>query len=143
MWFAFALVTAILWGITYTCTERVCKFVDMRSYLCVSCTVSMLIYGLWSLSSGCLRKDLVDGNFAQVWPFVLGGIVCSFAACYSSVAAVRSGGAAFASIIEISYPLWVILFTTLLNGENNISWRTVVGGFIIFLGTLFVIKSHG
>jgi drug/metabolite transporter (DMT)-like permease len=132
----------MLWGLTYTCTEQITKSVDIKSYLAVSCFISTAIYITLGCYDGSIRKDYIESNYYEVWPYMLTGIICSFIACYSSVAAVKYGGAAFASIIEISYPVWVILFTAMLTGKNTVNLQTVIGGLVIFLGTVLVLKSH-
>lgn len=143
MWFWLALATAILWGLTYTCTEVITKSVGINTYLTLSCLISTILYAAIGTYTGEIKRDLSGNNLYDVWPFLLTGFICSFVACYASVSAVKMGGASFASIVEISYPLWVILFTSLLNGRSQVNIQTVIGGIIIFVGTVFVVKSHG
>jgi drug/metabolite transporter (DMT)-like permease len=142
MWFFLALLTAVTWGITYTCTEQITKAIDIKTYLLISCGVSTLLYGIWGWVDGSIVKDITSSNFQSVMPYLIIGILASDIACYSSVAAVKSGGASFAAIIEISYPLWVIVFTSILSGKSTVNMQTIIGGLIIFAGSLLVVKSH-
>ena len=141
IWFYMSLATAILWGITYTGTEQIVKHVDMKTYLAFSCVVSAAIYLIWGYFDGCIKKDLIGDGLYIAGPWIALGTICSFLACYSSVAAVKYGGASYASIIEISYPVWVVIFTSMVTGKNQITPSTILGGILIFCGTLVVMRS--
>lgn len=141
-WFYMSLATAVLWGITYASTEQIVKTVDMKTYLAISCIVSATIYLIWGYFDGCIKKDLAGEQIYIASPWITLSCLCSFFACYCSVAAVKYGGASYASIIEISYPVWVIVFTSMITGKNQVTLSTILGGVLIFLGTLVVMRSN-
>lgn len=86
--------------------------------------------------------NLGDDNFYLVLPWIILSSITSFLACFFSVNAVKYCGASTAAMIEISYPLWVILFTWLIKGESNLNFNTLLGGFFILVGTYIVIKGE-
>ncbi len=140
-WLLLALSTAILWGICYSSTEQIVKHVDIKSYLTASCLLSGLGFLIWGLVDGTLIKDLSNDTSNSWWWIILSSLT-SFLACYCSVSAVKYGGASLASIIEISYPLWVVVFTSIINGKNNVSQSFVIGGLLIFCGTFIVVRGQ-
>jgi len=141
LWFYMAMATAILWGFSYTCSEQIVKHVDSKTYLCISCMFSFVCFGLWGFLTKEIQQDVSSGKIYIALPWIIGCCIASFIANYCSVAAVKYGGASYASIIEISYPFWVVIFVSIINGKNEITLKTMIGGVIIFLGTLLVIKS--
>jgi len=138
MWLYLALATAILWGLTYASTEQVVKFMDVKTYLTYSCLVGAFLYLTWGGYDGTLLKDYREHNLWKGIGFATLSSLCAFAASYCSVAAVKSGGATYASIVEISYPIWVVIFIYLLTGVNTLSWNVLGGGLLIFIGTIVV-----
>lgn len=142
MWAWLAVATAVLWGVTYTCSSYITKHIDVKTSLAIQCLLQTIIALIWVSLDGCLIKDLVKGNFLPIWPVFLLATISSFVACYCSIASVKYGGAEFASMIEISYPIFVIIFASLAKGRIDVSWNTIIGGIIIAIGTVFVIRSH-
>ena len=48
-------------------------------------------------------------------------------------ASIQMKGASIASIIEISYPFFVVLFTYLIFKESNLNTATIIGGILVFV----------
>lgn len=132
------LITAILWGLCYTSTGFLTKTVDVKVYLFFSCLLSTCAFLIWGLADGSFLKPQ---DFANNYHWIALSSLCSFFACFFSVNAVKYCGASTAAMIEISYPLWVILFTFMLRGESNLNFNTILGGLLILAGTYIVIKG--
>lgn len=137
-----ALATSILWGACYASTEMTVKYVDIKSYLTISSIVSCIGFLLWGYLDGSIHKDLTGGKLSVALPWILISSIAAFVGSYCSVAAVKYGGASLASIIEISYPVWVIAFTSLICWRNNFSSSLILGGLLIFLGTVVVVRGN-
>lgn len=136
-WLFLALMTAIFWGLTYASTEQVTKYMDPKTYLIFSCLFSAFLYFIWGLSDGTLIKDY--SNFNKGFWFALLAAFSAFVASYCSVMAVKMGGATYASVVEISYPIWVVIFLYFITDVNNLNWNIVLGGLTIFIGTAIVL----
>jgi len=64
--------------------------------------------------------------------------------CASTIlifAAIAKGTATKASMIEISYPLFVAVFALVLYHEDTLNWQTLIGGLIMLAGVIVVLKS--
>lgn len=138
-WFILALITAMTWGCLYASTEQVTKFVNPKTYLTISCFFSAIIFTILGCLDGSLQKDLYDNNLNKCYWFIFLSSLCSFIASLCSVIAVKYGGATYASIVEISYPFWVVIFLFLITGKNNLNWNVFIGGTLIFIGTIIVL----
>ena len=57
--------------------------------------------------------------------------------------AIHSSNATVASLIEITYPLFVAICAIVLFQENHLSWSIAIGGTLILLGTGVIIYFHG
>jgi drug/metabolite transporter (DMT)-like permease len=139
----YALLTAILWGACYSSTEQVVKHIDSRIYLLFSCLLSAILFFIWIVYDGTINEAFDVSRLRSSWPFILFSSFASFFACFFSLQAVKSSGAANAAIVEISYPLWTAFFLFLLFGKNCFTPSFLIGGFFITIGTLIVSRSHG
>jgi uncharacterized membrane protein len=136
-WLILALLTAVFWGLTYSSTQMVVKHIDPKTYLTFSCLLGTFLYSIWGLFDGSLIRDIP--NFNKTFWFAMLASLSAFVASYCSVNAVLLGGATRASIVEISYPLWVVVFLWFLTGTNNLNWNVALGGLTIFAGTAIVL----
>ena len=137
--FCLALLTSIFWGMTYAATQMVTRFVDPKTYLIFSCLLSASLYSLWGYLDGSLYKDLSEGNLNKTINFALLASLAAFIASFCSVMAVKLNGATMASVVEISYPVFVIVFLYFITGINNFNWIVTLGGLTIFAGTAIVL----
>ena len=55
--------------------------------------------------------------------------------------AIAGSTATKASIVEITYPLFVAIFSLILYGENSLNLGLGIGGLLIFMGIIVVFKS--
>lgn len=127
-------------GVCYTSTNQITKVVDPKTYLIFSCLISGFMFLGWSMYENSIEND--SAKIISVLHWILISTFSSFFACYFSVMAVKSGGAVNAALIEISYPFWVIVFTSLLAGKININPLSVIGGLVIFIGTALVLRGN-
>ena len=60
----------------------------------------------------------------------------------NNVVAVRGRNATLASLIEISYPVFVALFAWLLFREIHVNASVVVGGLLVFAGVCLIVWNN-
>lgn len=51
---------------------------------------------------------------------------------------IQSKNAALAGLIEVSYPIFIVFFTTVFIGEAEINQMTFLGGLLILIGVFLV-----
>jgi drug/metabolite transporter (DMT)-like permease len=135
----FALITAIMWGCAYACTEQIVKYIDVKTYMTISCFFSFVIFLSFGVGDGSLVKDASSSRIPIF--FIVAGCVSSLLATYFSVNAVKYSNATQASILEISYPIFVIIFTFMITGKHHLTLNTLFGGLLIGAGTLIVLRK--
>jgi uncharacterized membrane protein len=96
------------------------------------------LYAGWGLLDGTLQKDLTEFKWTN---FIILSSISGFLASYCSVTAVKLGGPVNPAIVEVSYPIFAALFCYILFGQNTINFNVIIGGCLIALGTVFVIRS--
>lgn len=136
MWFVYAFSAAVLWGISYAASGRV---IDRG----MAPLTFFFFYALFSVIAAALAL-LLTGRYASVAPEVrvLGGdwswgliaVVTSAAGALLIYMAIGEKNATLASLIEISYPLFVAVFAWVFFRETQFNLPTILGGMMILTG---------
>lgn len=140
-WYVFAVAAAVLWGIEYALSERILSrapaitlFFWLSLFQLLGCIVSLTFKG-----NTIDPRPILDSH---PYLFIAAAITGLFAGLAIQLSIKSGDNAATASMVEISYPFFVILFTWLFFGENKMNWLTLIGGAICFVGTTIVISSQ-
>ncbi|MBI5355486.1 MAG: EamA family transporter [Candidatus Aenigmarchaeota archaeon] len=136
--FIYATGAAITWGLVYAIDQKILANVDPLTLLFIdSIIVAIIMLPLVFLSNGSIRDVLVSvkGNLTLIAVSVALATLSSF----FIFSAIKSLGAATASIIEIAYPFFVVLFSyVLFRYTPNIYF--FIGGTLVFIGSIIIIK---
>ena len=135
MWLLFAVGASVFWGITYVINEQVYKHISVLSSIAITLAVSGLFVGLVALGTGTFSRDIatLSASPKVLWLLLAGIVVLTVAELLIGFSIVGKN-ATIAGLIEISYPLFIVLFSYLLFKESNLSVATVVGGAFVFVG---------
>ncbi len=131
----YAIAAAVVWGIVYTVDQKVLVTLNPITLVFVQGIVSSLLllpFILYSHSKGNSlpsKKDII---------LILVTVVLTALANFLIFSSIKRIGATHSSIIEISYPFFVTLFTFLFFVEK-ISISFIVGAILIFIGSAIVI----
>lgn len=75
-------------------------------------------------------------------PKVLGYLIltslCYVAGAFCIYSSIADKNASLASIIEISYPFFTILFAYVLFGSVGVSWPVILGAMFVFVGVSII-----
>lgn len=139
MWFAYALLAAVLWGFDYAIAERVFKHISPLSFLAIQLTVCGLVLLLVALATGTLQKDAsVLLASRRTMALLALNIVLFGVAVVLICTAIQAKNATLSGLIEMSYPIFVALASWLVFRENQISLSVVIGGALIFAGAFVI-----
>ena len=139
MWIILSLTASIFWGMAYAFNEQVYKEISIFSALAITSVVLFAVALIAAVWMGTLRKDLVSlGNSRTGLFMLLAASGTTVAAEILIASAIHDKSATLASLIEISYPVFVTLFAILLFGESEINSMTVAGGILILAGVFLV-----
>lgn len=140
MWIFYALIAAVLWGLNYSLAERVLQNVSAVTLLAMEMLLGAVVFGAIGYFTD-LKKDMlyIADNPTLGW-ILASEVVVVCLASFFIVYSIQAKNATAAAIIELIYPLFTILFTWALFGENHITWSVIAGGILIFIGVLLI--SH-
>ncbi|HYD03560.1 MAG TPA: DMT family transporter [Alphaproteobacteria bacterium] len=139
LWIILSILAAIFWGLNYVLGERILKQISVATLMSLELFFALIVVITVGLLKGSIATDLqtiwTDKKLAMfvilsIIAFTLGSI-----AIFSSIVAKN---ATLAGIIEVSYPLFIVLFSWLILGQSHLSKSVIIGGVMIIAGVLVV-----
>lgn len=139
MWIFYAIGASMFWGVTYVLGEHIYKKISVTTTLAIMFAVSAVVMLLISVFRSDLKKEvstlLTDHNAMMLLISVT--LVFILAELCIGLSIVNKN-ATLAGLIEISYPIFIALFSYVLFRENQLTGGSVAGAMLIFSG-IFVI----
>ncbi|WED43264.1 DMT family transporter [Legionella cardiaca] len=138
MWLVFAITAALLWGLNYSLAEKILQSISPVTLLAFEMLIGGFLFFIISYFTS-FRRDLalLIAEPTVLW-LTITEIIIVIAASFFIVCSIQFKNATLAGIIELIYPLFIILFTWLLFGENHVDLSVIIGGALIFIGVLVI-----
>lgn len=141
MWIIFALTASMFWGLSYVFFGEVYKKISVLTalgitsfFVCIA-SISVAYY------TGKFKPDMMELlSSRQMMLYMAGAITSFFVAEFFIGSSIAAKNATLASLIEISYPLFIAIFSYILF-RNHVSLATIIGGVVIFIG-IFIIYNY-
>ena len=139
--FGLAVLASVLWGLTYCLDERVLASLSVFKLYFLHCLCGMLVAGAILLCQGHSPAALfrIDTATASI-PLVGLTLVTATAAALSILGSIQLLGANQSAILEISYPLFVALFSVLWF-QGHLEVPVIIGGLFIFIGSAIIVGA--
>ena len=143
MWLVYALAASALWGFEYAIVGRILgDRVSPVSLVAIQMAVGSVALGAVALVTGALRRDLALAQAQPgLWLLVALGILVFTLGNLMIAVSIQEGNAVLAGFVEISYPLFIVLFSLMLGWGGSIGPRTVIGGLVILAG-VYLLQSE-
>lgn len=140
-WYVTALGAAITWGIHYPLLDFAMKRISIYGVLLLSVLPVLFLMPLFlrELASDVESFRLLSPE--ERWT-ILAIALTSTAGAFLLFASISSKNATLTSLIEISYPLFVILFAYLLFKQFHASLSVAIGGLLILTGAVIIIYNN-
>ena len=136
--FIYALGAAIVWGLVYTIDQKVLSSLNPLPLLFVYSIVTAIIVIPFILYNTSSVKEVITSGKTILSLIV----ICAFLTILGNfliLTGIKNMDASTASIIEISYPFFVVLFSYFIfHSTPNIYF--FLGGLFIFIGSVIIIK---
>lgn len=139
MWLTWAIGAAVLWGLTYVLMERLFQSISIVTLLLITSVLACGVFLPFAWLHGELTRDL-----KTIWltPSLLRTLlaysVVWVAAEICISVSIAAKNASLAGLIEITYPIFIILFSIVLFQENPLNLPVVIGGALIFAGVAII-----
>jgi drug/metabolite transporter (DMT)-like permease len=140
-WYLTALAAAVVWGIHYPLVDHALKKLSLPGVLLLT-ALPILLLSLLTLRH--LQNDIGVLQAAS-WPerlLLLAPALTSLAGSVLLFAAIGSKNATLASLIEISYPAFVVLFAWLLFKEMHLNTSALLGSALVMSGVVLIASSN-
>jgi hypothetical protein len=139
--FVLAVLASVLWGLTYCLDERVLSSVSVFKLYFLHCLCGALVAGAILLIQGVSPAALFTIDTAKSsLPLIGLTLVTATAAALSILGSIQLLGANKSAVLEISYPLFVALFSVLFF-RGQLQLPVVLGGVFIFIGSAIIVLA--
>ncbi len=136
--FLYAVGAAITWGLVYTIDQKILTNISPLTLLFIDSLITAIIMmPLFFLDKKPIMNLLNSGkvNLFLILISLILAVVANFL-IYSGIKAI---GASMASVFEISYPLFVVLFSFLFF-RTSFNASFLFGASLIVLGSIIILK---
>ena len=140
-WYVTAIGAALVWGIHYPLIENALRRVSLVSVLVLTAFPIVLLVPFFAEALAADLRTLASMAMKDRVP-VFSLALTSLAASVLLFLSIESKNATLASLIEITYPLFVALFAYLLFRQLHLSPSVLLGGLLILAGAALIIVNN-
>lgn len=142
-WMIFAVTAAVLWGASYAASGPILRagMPPLFFYFCYS-VIALITAVFGFLMSGekrSLLSQLRELSVSHAGWFLFSLVAASLGALMTYMA-IAEKNPTLAAIIEISYPMFVVVFTWLFFREFQLNVMTCLGAFFVIFGVMLILK---
>lgn len=136
--FIYAIAAAVTWGLVYTIDQKILFKVSPLSLLFIGSLITSIITFPILLFDSQSVKNLLGSGRVNLGLILLSVFLATLANLFI-FSGIKILGASTASVFEIAYPFFVILFSFLIF-RNSLNLYFLLGSVFIFLGSFIIIK---
>jgi drug/metabolite transporter (DMT)-like permease len=140
-WYLAALGAAIVWGIHYPLIAHAMKHISLPSVLVLS-VLPLFVLGPFFYRPVVADLQTLMGLGWGVRALILAISLTSLVGTVFLYLAIGGKNATLAATIEISYPVFVALFSWMLFREIQINASVVSGAALVFAGVAIIILGN-
>jgi len=140
-WYITAIAAAMVWGIHYPLIDHALKKLSLFSVLLLTVVPLLLLAPFFS-------NDIIQDikTFSQLYGFdklaILSISITSVLASVLLFMSINNKNATLASLIEITYPVFVVLFAFVIFRQVHINASVIIGGLLIMSGAALIIVNN-
>ncbi|MCK5395267.1 MAG: DMT family transporter [Gammaproteobacteria bacterium] len=140
-WYVAALGAAITWGIYYPLVDMALKRISLYSIILLSMIPVLLVMPLFLKTVSNDIETVKTLPASEQWIIVSLGLIGLFGEVMVYLA-ISAKNATLASLIEMTYPVFVVLFAYLFYRQMHVTASVFVGGLMIFVGAGLIIYNN-
>lgn len=138
MWFTFAIFAAILWGFNYALAEKILNSISPITLLALEMIIGAILFGCISFFTTMKRDVELLTSDSNLLFITIAEIAIVLIASYFIAASINLKNATIAGIVELTYPIFTIIFTWFLFNQVHVNLSVIIGGLLIFTGVLVI-----
>lgn len=147
-WWFYSITAAIVWGLHFNMVAKITKALpqDLNTPITLFMITAAPIFLLLPFNYQRVFENLVTlwqaENQIRVSVLVL-IFTTIIAASLLYIAMQLSPNPTIASLLDITYPLFIAIVAWLLYRENHLDWSVLIGGGLILSGAMLIVWKHG
>lgn len=138
--FIYAIGAAVTWGLVYNIDQKILSGTSPITLLFIDSVITAIIFLPFMLFDHGSIKTLITSGKSNLM-LVFGSILLAVLANFLIFSAIKNIGASYASIIEIAYPFFVVLFSIIFFRMAP-TVPFFIGGLLIFIGSAIITHFH-
>jgi len=138
--YLYAVGAAITWGLVYTLDQRILRGASPFTLLFIDSIITAVVL----LPILFIDRSSISSLFTlsgKTWILIILSLVLAALANFLIFSSIKILGASTASIFEIAYPFFVVIFTYLIF-QTTPSLFFLLGAFLIFSGASIIVLFH-
>jgi drug/metabolite transporter (DMT)-like permease len=144
MWLIYAVAASVCWGMSYAACGPILKkglspLILFFGYTLLGLIGALVMLVLSGKFTSALRLEGLDRSDLGWFLFSIGG---SALGAFLTYAAMSAKNPTLASLIEISYPIFVVAFAWLFFREMQLNAMTLLGGALVIAGVAVIILGE-
>jgi drug/metabolite transporter (DMT)-like permease len=140
-WYVAALGAAVTWGIYYPLVDMALKRISLYSVILLSMIPVLLVMPLFLKTLSNDIETVKTLPVSEQWIIACLGLIGLFGEVMVNMA-ITGKNATLASLIEMTYPVFVVLFAYLFYRQMHVTSSVFIGGLMILLGAGLIIYNH-
>jgi drug/metabolite transporter (DMT)-like permease len=137
-WYVAALGAAMVWGVHYPLVDHALRRLSWVSVFVLTLLPLLVVAPLFHRQLAADFAVLRALDWSERAP-ILAIVLTSATGAVLLFLSIAGKNATLAALIEISYPVFVVLFAWLLFGEYHLTPRVMLGAGLVFAGVLLII----
>jgi drug/metabolite transporter (DMT)-like permease len=133
----YAIGAAVTWGLVYTIDQKILRGASPFALLFVDSLITALIF-LPVLFFDRSSLASLSGAAAKTWLLIIASLMLAGLANFCIFSSIKIIGASYASIFEIAYPFFVVLFSYFAFSALP-SLYFLLGAVLIFSGSAIIV----
>lgn len=140
MWLIYAISASVVWGLDYALGEKIFRSkIAPTTLLFFQLLFGIIAFLIIGIRNSQLKQDvsILMAN-TQTLGWVLVALLTFNAGNLLIFLSIQSKNATIAGLIELSYPIFTVLFSWLLFNENHLTPSLIIGSLFIFIGVFII-----
>lgn len=134
MWFTLAVGAAALWGVSYALSEWIFERISVPTYLTIEFFLATIVFAAVSIFNNHWKEDLSALSQPKLL-LALGFCIATLIAAELCINfSISEKNATLASLIELSYPVFVVIASYAIFRTTHLNLATFIGGFLVLCG---------
>ena len=140
-WYIAALGAAITWGIYYPLVDMALKRISLFSVILLSMIPVLLVTPLFLKVIGDDIETVKTLSVSEQWIIASLGLIGLFGEVMVYLA-ISGKNATLASLIEMTYPLFVVIFAYVFYKQMHVTASVFIGGLMVLVGSGLIIYNN-